>query len=64
MAFGLNNTKGGNTRGTLQPTSIGRIYIQYEDSGVRVWETPSVARHAIANGQAKEVKSDRPKPPK
>ena len=64
MSSGLNNTNGGNTRGTLQPTSVGRIYIQYKDSGARAWETPSVATHAIESGQAKEINPDQPEPPK
>src|SRR3989344_7229034 len=62
MAFGLGNTRGGNNRGTLNPTNIGRVYVEYKDSGARVWETPSVARNAIANGQANEIKPEQPKP--
>ena len=64
MSSGLNNTNGGNTRGTLQPTSVGRIYIQYKDSVARAWETQSVASHAIENGKATKVSHDQPEPPR
>lgn len=60
MAFGLNNTNGGNTRGTLQPTNGDRVYVRYT-TGATAWVTPAVARFAIERGQAREIKTHKSK---
>lgn len=58
MGFGLNNTNGGNTRGTLTLVQCDRVRIRYIKSGAQVSEKPFIARMAIERGLAKEIKSD------
>ena len=48
------NTRGGNQRGTLNPTNGDRVYIRYT-TGAKVRVTPTVARIAIERGQARLV---------
>ena len=54
MALGSGDTRGGNQRGTLNPTNGDRVYIRYA-TGARVRVTPTVACVAIERGEAQLV---------
>ena len=54
MTLGIGGTRGGNQRGTLNPTNGDRVHIRYT-TGAKAWVTPTVAHVAIERGQARLV---------